>query len=144
MNSPFVSDGITENFHGFCLCRISTFSCVCSSFSYPDGIYVFVYTSYCIPYNVILTTRSSFVGRDSVDGIATRYGLEVPGIRSRWGRDFPHPSRQVLGSTQLPIQFVPGLYPGGKEVGAWCWPPTPSNAEVKERVELCLSSLSGP
>ena len=30
------------------------------------------------------------VGRDSAVGIATRYGLDGPGIESRWGRDFPH------------------------------------------------------
>ena len=30
-------------------------------------------------------------------GIATGYGLHDPGIESRWGRDFPHLSRQDLG-----------------------------------------------
>ena len=30
------------------------------------------------------------MGRDSSVGIATRYGLDGPGIESRWGRDFPH------------------------------------------------------
>jgi hypothetical protein len=25
-------------------------------------------------------------------GVATRYGLDGPGIESRWRRDFPHPS----------------------------------------------------
>ena len=34
-------------------------------------------------------------GWDSAVGIATRYGLGEPDIESRWGRDFPHPSRQV-------------------------------------------------
>ena len=38
---------------------------------------------------------------DSAVGIATRYGLDSPGIESRWGRDFPYPSRPVLGPTQL-------------------------------------------
>jgi hypothetical protein len=33
------------------------------------------------------------MGRDSVVGIATRYGLDGPGIESRWGRDFSQPSR---------------------------------------------------
>ena len=56
------------------------------------------------------------VGRDSVVGIATRYGLYGPGIESRWGRDFSQPSRPVLGPTQPPIQWVPGLLP---RAGAW-------------------------
>ena len=49
------------------------------------------------------------VGRDSSVGIATRYGLDGLGIESRWGRDFPHPSRPALGPTQPLIQWVPGL-----------------------------------
>jgi hypothetical protein len=40
------------------------------------------------------------VGRDSVVGIATRYELDCPGIESRWGRGFQHPSRQALGRTK--------------------------------------------
>jgi len=28
------------------------------------------------------------------------YLLDGPGIESRWGRDFPHPSRPALGLTQ--------------------------------------------
>ena len=43
-------------------------------------------------------------GQYSAVGIATCYGLDGPGIESRWGRDFPHPSRPALGSTQPPIQ----------------------------------------
>jgi hypothetical protein len=60
-----------------------------------------------------------FVGRDSSVSIVTRYGLDGPGIEFRWGRDFPHPSRPTLGPTQPPIQWVPGLFPGGKAAGAW-------------------------
>jgi len=37
-----------------------------------------------------------------------------------------------------------GSFPEGKEAGAWRWPPTPSSAEVKVRVELYLYSPSGP
>ena len=50
-----------------------------------------------------------FVGRDSSVGTATHYGLDDPGIKFRWGRDFPHLTRPVLRPTQLPIQWVPGL-----------------------------------
>ena len=55
----------------------------------------------------------------SVD-IATRYELDGLGIESRWGQDFPHPSRPDLWPTQPPIQRLPGLFPGGKTAGAWC------------------------
>jgi len=41
------------------------------------------------------------VGRDSVVDIAAREGLDGPGIESRRGRDFPHPSRPALGPIQL-------------------------------------------
>jgi len=72
------------------------------------------------------------VGRDSSVGIATRYWLDGLGIEFRRGRDFPRPSRPVLGLTQPPIQWVPGLFSGGTAAGAWRWAPTPSSAEVKE------------
>jgi len=39
------------------------------------------------------------------------YGLDGPGIQTRSGRDFPHPSKPALGPTQPPVQLVPGFYP---------------------------------
>ena len=46
------------------------------------------------------------MGRYSSVGIATRYGLDGPGIETRWGRDFPHPSKPALWPAQPPIQRV--------------------------------------
>ena len=64
------------------------------------------------------------MGRYSSVGIATRYGLDGPGFECRWGRDYTHPSRPALWHTQSPVQWVPGLFPEGKEAGALGWPPT--------------------
>ena len=66
-------------------------------------------------------------GRDSSVSTATRYGLDGPGIESRWRRDFPHPSRPTPGSTQPSCTMGTGSFPGGKAAGAWCWLPSPSS-----------------
>jgi len=52
--------------------------------------------------------------RVSSVAIATRYGLDGPGIESWcvWGGDSPHPSRPTLGPTQLPVQLAPALSRG--------------------------------
>jgi hypothetical protein len=57
------------------------------------------------------------VGRDSVVGIATCYGLDGAGIELRSGRNFPHPSRPALGPTQSPIKWIPGHFPEIKRPG---------------------------
>ena len=65
-----------------------------------------------IKFDLIKETFTPDGGRDSSVGIATRYGMDGPGIESRWGRHFPNPSRPALGPTQPPVQWVPDLSRG--------------------------------
>ena len=75
--------------------------------------------------------------RDSVVDIGTRYGLDGPGIESRWWRDFLHPSTPFLGAHPTSCTMGTGyLSRGVKRPGCGADHPPPSSAEVKERVEL--------
>ena len=78
------------------------------------------------------------MGRDSSVGIATRYGLDGPGIESRWGRDFPHPFR--LASCTMGTVTFPGVKRPGRDADH----PPPSKCRGQERVELYLYLPSGP
>ena len=83
-----------------------------------------------------ITVRHVSCGRYSSVGIATRYGLDGPGIESRWGRDFLYPSIPALGPTLPLVQWVLGLFLEGgvkrPERGVYHL----FSAVVKERVEL--------
>jgi len=74
------------------------------------------------------------VGRDSSVDVATGCGLDGPGIESRWGRDFPLPSRSVLGAHPASYTMGTGLLMGVKRPGCGVDHPPPSSAEAKERV----------
>ena len=78
--------------------------------------------------------------RDGVVGIATRYGLEDPGIVSRCGRDFPQLSRP----SQPPVKWVPGLSrsKGGRGVVSTTHPHLVPMFTKKSRA-LPLFSLRG-
>jgi hypothetical protein len=49
--------------------------------------------------------------------IANLYGVNGLGIQSRERQDFLQTS--TLRPTQLPVQLVPGLFPGGKATATW-------------------------
>jgi hypothetical protein len=68
-------------------------------------------------YHKIISHRTLFWGRDSVVGIATRYGMDGSGFEPAWEQDIltsPHKPRQPLDPTQPLL----GLLPGGKATGA--------------------------
>jgi hypothetical protein len=72
---------------------------------------------------VLCRTLRYDLGRDGPISIATFYGLDVLGIESLWGRDFPHPPD---GSWVPPNVLYNGyrVFTGDKAAGAWPWPPT--------------------
>ena len=80
--------------------------------------------------SVMYRTRNSSVG------IATRYGLDGPGIESQWGgpvqtgsEAHTHPASYIMRT---------GSFPGVKQSRRGVDHPPPSSAEVKERIELYL------
>jgi len=70
-------------------------------------------------------------GKDSSVGIAIRYGLDGPGIESRWGRDFPRLSRPALGPTSIPHNGYKTFY-GVKWTGRGVGHPPYLEARLKQ------------
>ena len=83
---------------------------------------------HCLQFYLYNLTSCSW--RGSSVGIATGCGLDGPGIESRWGRDFPHLSRQDLGPSQPPVQWVPGLSRDKEGPGRDADPLPPSSAVI--------------
>ena len=88
-------------------------------------------------YVTLFHLRNYFIegGHDSVVDKATRYGFGGPGIESRWGRDFPCPSRPAPRYTQHPAMGT-GSFLGVKQPGRGADHPHPSSAEVTNGFEL--------
>jgi hypothetical protein len=80
---------------------------------------------FIIPFigNLVIILIECF-GPGSSAGIATGYGLDGPGIESRWGLDFSYTSRSALGPTQPPVMAT-GSSPGVKRPGLGADHPTP-------------------
>jgi hypothetical protein len=71
-------------------------------------------------------------GPSSSVSIVTGYRLDGPGIESQWVCNFSHTSRPALGSTQPPVQWVPGFPSNRKQPGRDADPSPPSGAEVQK------------
>jgi hypothetical protein len=52
-------------------------------------------------------------------------------------------SRTALGPTQLPVQWIPVLFPEVKAAGTWRCPPTPPGAEVNIQLYVLASHVTG-
>jgi hypothetical protein len=82
------------------------------------------------------------VDRDRTVGIATRYGLDGPGIEPRWVTMFSTTVQICPGSPSLLCSGYRVSFPGTKW---WCRDvnhPSYSSVKVKERVELKFCSPS--
>jgi len=83
------------------------------------------------------------MGRDSSVDTATRYGLDGPGIESRWGARFSALVQNGPGAYRASGTMDTGCFPGVKRPGRGVDHTPPSSAEVKERVGLYLCSSTG-
>ena len=83
-------------------------------------------------------------GRDRSVGIATRYGLDGPGIESQWEARYSTPVQTGPGAHPASHTTGTGSYLGVKRSGRGVDHPPPSTAEVKEKVEVYLYSPYGP
>jgi hypothetical protein len=95
------------------------------------------------PPQEIFLVLISFRGRDSVVGIATRYGLRS-GDRIPVGARFFAYVQTVPGAHPASYTMGTGSFPGVRRPGSGADHPPPTSAEVKERVELYLYSPFGP
>jgi len=88
-------------------------------------------------------SHSRGTGRDGSVGIETRYGLDGPGIESRWwggGARFSAPVQTCPGVHPSSCTMGTGSFPGVKRPGRGVDHPPPCSTEVKERVEPYLYS----
>ena len=73
--------------------------------------------------------------------VATRYGLEGPGVEFRLGRDFLYLCRLALRPTQPPVQWVPAIKRPGR--GADHPPPSSVPSSTKEISAIPLLTPKG-
>jgi len=95
-------------------------------------------------YNQQLKIHSSGIKKSWWVGVTIRYGLDGAGIKLRRGGGEILRTRpdRPWGSPSLLYNWSRVSFPGGLESGVYH--PPPSSAEVTERVEWFVYSLSGP
>ena len=82
--------------------------------------------------------QPKYRGRDSALGIRTHYGLDSPGIESRWEERFSAPVQSSPGAHPATYTMGTGSFPEVKRPRRGVKHPPPSSAEVKERVKLYI------
>jgi hypothetical protein len=88
----------------------------------------FLFGAFCVLFCFI---HCFYCGPGSSVGIGTVYGLDGPGIESRWDEIFRTRPDRPWGPPSL-LHNGYRVFPGGNAAGAWCLPPTPFSAEVKK------------
>ena len=61
----------------------------------------------------LFLSNTSFRGPDSIDGIATGYGLDGLGVKSRWGARFSAPVQTGPGDHPVSCTVGTGSFSGG-------------------------------
>jgi hypothetical protein len=115
-------------------------------------IYIYIYIFYATEsvnvlkykvYPIIINICLQIMSRDSSDIIATRFGLDGPGIESRWRKRFCAPVQTVPGAHTACYTKGTWSFPGVKRLGCGDDHPPPYSAEVRERVNLYHYCPSG-
>jgi hypothetical protein len=83
------------------------------------------------------------VGREHAVGIATRYGLDCPGIEFRWGVRFSAPVQTDPGAHPTSYTMITVSFLGVERPRRGVDHSPTSSPEVKEIVDLFLYSPSG-
>jgi len=84
------------------------------------------------------------VFRDSLDGIATRYGLGGPGVECRSGEIFRTCPNRLWGPQSLLINGHRVYIPRVKRLRRGVDHPPTASAEIKKKVQLYLLSSCSP